>query len=51
MWIDHDRAEEVLCLNAALFTEEQEQELTAALRRGDYTARALVDALVRAPRG
>jgi hypothetical protein len=51
MWIDHERADDVLCLNADLFTEEQEHAITAALRRGDYTARELICALVPAREG
>ncbi|WP_328439311.1 hypothetical protein OHA71_23530 [Streptomyces sp. NBC_00444] len=51
MWIDHERADDVLCLNADLFTEEQEHAITGALRRGDYSARELVCALVPARKG
>jgi hypothetical protein len=51
MWIDHERADDVLCLNGELFTAEQEHAITAALRRGDYTARELICALVPAREG
>ncbi|MET8826564.1 hypothetical protein ABZX40_36530 [Streptomyces sp. NPDC004610] len=51
MWVDHERDERVLCLNADLFTKEQEQAITGTLRRGGYTARELIHALVSTPRG
>lgn len=48
MWIDHERDDGVLYLNADLFTAAQEQQISQALQRGDYTARELVHALVPA---
>jgi hypothetical protein len=48
MWIDHERDDDVLCLNADLFTADHERQFSQALRRGDFTARELLHALVSA---
>jgi hypothetical protein len=48
MWIDHERDDGVLCLNADLFTADHEREFSRVLRQGDFTARELLNALVPA---
>lgn len=48
MWIDHERDDGVLYLNADLFTTAQEREISRVLRAGDFTAWDLLKALVPA---
>jgi len=45
-WIDHDRQPDLLLLNAECFTAQEEAAITAILRREQYTAREVMDALV-----
>ncbi|WP_434593494.1 hypothetical protein [Streptomyces sp. A5-4] len=45
-WIDHDRQDALLFLNAERFTVEEEEAITAALAQERYTARQVLDAFV-----
>jgi molybdopterin-guanine dinucleotide biosynthesis protein A len=44
-WIDHDRHDHLLCLNAALFTAQVEEALTTLLAQGEYTVRQVIEAI------
>ena len=46
MWVDHERASNVLYLNADLFDIPTAQHLDASLRDGSCTAEGLIQALV-----
>jgi hypothetical protein len=48
MWIDHDRDDGVLYLNADVFTAVHEREINRVLREGHHTALELLHALVPA---
>lgn len=45
MWVDHERAADVLCLNADLISAPVASQLDAALKDGSCTVRGLIDAL------
>lgn len=44
-WIDYERHDGLLCLNADRFTAAQEQRLNALLATDDISARAVLGAL------
>lgn len=46
MWVDHEHADDVLCLNADLIDTPTAQQLDAALKEGRCTAAELIQALV-----
>lgn len=46
MWVDHERDDDVLYLNADLITEPDAQHLNIALRDGRCTAKGLIQALM-----
>lgn len=46
MWVDHEAAEDTLCLNADLITEVEALHLDAALKNGSCTAGELIRALM-----
>ncbi|MGW1989675.1 hypothetical protein [Embleya sp. NPDC001921] len=45
-WIDYDRHPEVLLINGDVFTEQDEEAITAALAGAKYTTRQVLEALI-----
>ncbi|GAA2948932.1 hypothetical protein ACFPN0_14785 [Kitasatospora cinereorecta] len=42
-WVDHDRHDDLLLLNADRFTAQEEEAITEVLAQGDYSARQALD--------
>ena len=45
-WVDYERHDGVLLLNADRYTAQEEAAITAALKRGDYTTPEVIAAFV-----